>query len=38
MAREAVEVVGGKSRDMVMHEAEQSAWQCRGCSVFPNST
>lgn len=38
VGREAVEVAGGKSTDMVMHETEQSTLQSRDCSVFPDST
>ena len=33
MGREAVKVVGGKSRDMAVPETEQSAWQRLFC--FP---
>lgn len=38
MCRESVEAVGGKSGGIVMYETEQSVWQNKGSSVFPNST
>lgn len=34
MGKEAVEAVGGKSKDMVMHETEQSACRAEAALFF----
>lgn len=34
VGKEAVEAVGGKSRDMVMHETEQSACRAEAALFF----